>query len=392
MAGMTEDKDKAVSRSSCMRILHINCNYAGTALHRTMIRHLDCDDVSSEVFCPVYRIPDHFQPEQNETVSVCFKKWDRILYFYKQKKIYGAVKKNIEGLNRFDVIHAYTLMTDGNIAYHLSKEYGIPYVVAIRGTDVYSFFRIKPYLKSLGIKIMRNASAVFFLSEAYRKIVLSQFVPERYRDELMRKSHVIPNGIDDFWLNNLYPDKDISAVEARLANKKMTAVCVGRINKGKNIPTVQDAIRLLRDKGWDIKLNVIGGVEDQQEYQKIIQDEATVYFPPEKKEKLIDFYRQADIFVLASHFESFGLVYAEALSQGLPVIYTRGQGFDGQFPDGMVGYAVSDTDPNGIAEAIERICTEYNRFASAAIKGAGHFNWSEICEKYRRIYRDIKKG
>jgi len=42
--------------------------------------------------------------------------------------------------------------------------------------------------------------------------------------------------------------------------------------------------------------------------------------------------------------ETFGLVYAEALSQGLPVLYTRGQGFDRQFEEGEVGYAVDCFD------------------------------------------------
>lgn len=40
---------------------------------------------------------------------------------------------------------------------------------------------------------------------------------------------------------------------------------------------------------------------------------------------------------MPSHKETFGLVYAEAMSQGLPIIYTKNQGFDGQFPDGYVG-------------------------------------------------------
>ena len=38
--------------------------------------------------------------------------------------------------------------------------------------------------------------------------------------------------------------------------------------------------------------------------------------------------------------ESFGLTYAEAMSQGVPVIYSKGQGFDGQFKEGVVGYHV----------------------------------------------------
>ena len=58
------------------------------------------------------------------------------------------------------------------------------------------------------------------------------------------------------------------------------------------------------------------------------------------KEELIKLYRDSHIFTMPSITESFGLVYAEAMTQALPVVYTKGQGFDGQFPDGEVGYSV----------------------------------------------------
>lgn len=44
------------------------------------------------------------------------------------------------------------------------------------------------------------------------------------------------------------------------------------------------------------------------------------------KTKIIDVYRDSDIFVMPSKFETFGLVYVEALTQGLHLIYTKGQG------------------------------------------------------------------
>ena len=60
---------------------------------------------------------------------------------------------------------------------------------------------------------------------------------------------------------------------------------------------------------------------------------------------------------MPSYTESFGLVYAEAMSQKLPVIYSKGQGFDGQFEEGLVGYHVSPYDvkdiANGILKALE---------------------------------------
>ena len=55
---------------------------------------------------------------------------------------------------------------------------------------------------------------------------------------------------------------------------------------------------------------------------------------------------------MLSIMETFGLVYAEAMSQGLPIIYTKGQGFDEQFDEGKVGY---HADCFNIEEIVKRI-------------------------------------
>lgn len=372
-----------------MNVLHINCNYVGTALHRIMTHHLSHDDINCTIFCPVFSAPDTFQSAENEIISKCFKKWDRVFYFNKQRKIITSLKKSVSNIEQFDIIHAFTLMTDGNVAYRLSKEYSIPYIVAIRDTDVNSFFRIKPYLRFLGIRIMRNASAIFFLSETYKKYVLNRYVPEKYRAEVEARTYVIPNGIDDYWLANKYNYRDFSAIEAKLNRKELSIVCVGRISKRKNIPMLQKAIRLLQNRGWNVELEVIGKVEDQSEFERIKEDGHTVYHPPTDNKGLIRFYRKADIFVLVSHTETFGLVYAEAMSQGLPVVYTKGQGFDGQFSEGEVGYAANANDPHEIADMIEKICSNYTQIAKNTTRVVDRFNWNLICDQYRELYRGI---
>ena len=226
-----------------MRVLHINCNYVGTELHRNMVRKLSALGIENTVFCPIYNQDEKkiFLAQPNEKIAVCFKKHDRLLYFIKQKKIITKVRALIDA-NEFDLIHAYTLMTDGNIARTLAKQYNKPYVVAVRDTDVNGFFRLKPYLRLRGIRIMRDASAVFFLSETYRTEVLQHFVPKQYREEISAKTHVIPNGINDFWLDNRFTTRDILKSQNSFEQRKLKVVCVGRINKRKNIPIVQLAL------------------------------------------------------------------------------------------------------------------------------------------------------
>lgn len=143
-------------------VLHINCNYIGTTLHQTMVEWLDKVGYYNEVFVPTYdKSLSVIVPDKNVCICECFYKWDRLFFDNKQRKIRKGLESRIE-VKKFDLIHAYTLFTDGNCARKVSQKYGIPYVVAIRNTDVNIFFRFRPHLRRRGIQIMKDASAVFF--------------------------------------------------------------------------------------------------------------------------------------------------------------------------------------------------------------------------------------
>ena len=369
-----------------MRVLHINCNYMTTALHQKMIEHLD-QYTENAVFCPIRKgLETTTKPDEHVVAPECFNTLDRALYFVKQAKIRSALEKRID-VSSFQFIHAYTLMTDGNCAMRLSQKYHIPYCVAIRDTDINDFFRLKPYLIPLGIKIMENASAVFFLSKAYRERMLNDFISAAKRAELEKKMHIVPNGIDDFWLEHRYLDRDIEATLNRLQNKELNVVCVGQIIKRKNIPMLQEALSILQKKGWKTHLDVIGKKVDNDEYEKITSYPDTTYHAPVPKEKLIEFYRKSDIFVLPSLTETFGLVYAEAMTQGLPVIYTKGQGFDQQFAEGVAGYSISPGSPEDIAEKLLQCVDNYAMISGRCWQQSAAFNWNDICLGYYECYQ-----
>lgn len=363
-----------------MRILHINCNYIGTTLHQLMVEKLESLGYENQVYVPTYDAGMAvIKPNDNVCVSECFNKWDRVLFDYKQAKILRDIEKRFD-IKSFDCIHAYTLFTDGNCAMRLSQKYGIPYVVAVRNTDVNAFFAKMIHLRPRGVEVMRRAEKVFFLSEAYRTQVFAQYVPRKHHGALKEKVQVIPNGIDDFWFDNRpesVPEK---------AREQIRLVYAGRIDKNKNIPTIQRAMSHLRAQGTDCCLTVVGKVEDRNEFRRIISDSNTHYLDPMKKNELIRVYRQNDLFVMPSFTESFGLVYAEAMSQGLPVIYTKGQGFDGQFPEGQVGFCVRSDSAEDVAE---KILMAWNRCAEISARVpelARKFQWDKIVQQYAAIY------
>ena len=374
-----------------MRVLHINANYITSALHQVMIEHLNELNVDSYVFAPTYdKKSCIIEPKDYVTVSECFKNWDRIFYYYKQKKIIASVDQTYD-IFQFDIIHAYTLFTDGNVAMELSKKYGVPYVVAVRNTDLNIFFKRMVYLRSRGIEILKRASAVFFLSPVYKDAVINNYVPELLREEIQKKSLIVPNGIDDFWHNNTF-ERDASVIAERIIKEKvLKCIFVGGIDKNKNIELTLKALTQLNKNGWKCTLTSVGKIVDKSIYEQLSTNPIFQYVEPKKKEQLLDYYRKADLFIMPSHAETFGLVYAEAMSQGLPVIYTRGQGFDGQFEDGVVGYSVNDDDFDELTDKILNVVKQYPYFVNKCLSSVDRFKWNIISIKYLGVYEEICK-
>ena len=377
-----------------MKILHINRNYIFNKLNHLIIKYLVLKDENShEVFVPTsFEQKAEAINEENVMVCKCFSLKDKFFYFNKQKKIFDALntKCNIENYN---LIHAYTLFTDGNCAYNCKRKYGIPYVVAIRNTDINDFLKKIPFFRKKGIRIMENAERIFFLSNCYKKIVCEKYVPKSKVPLLQEKMIVIPNGVDAFWLQNKNSSVSKQTL-TRLKNKEVTFIYAGRIDKNKNIESSVHAIELLQKNGYKISFLVVGKNEDNTVLTKIMDYPFVKYLGCLEKENLITVYRKADIFIMPSLTESFGLSYVEAMTQGLPVIYTRNQGFDGQFAEGIVGFHVNPKDVEDIYSKILMILLNYAEISNNCLIESDKYNWDVIADKYIDIYHNIlsKRG
>lgn len=368
-----------------MKVLHINCNYMDSWLHQNMIETLDSMGIENKVFVPLYQLDGHVvKPNANVKPVVCFKKWDRIAYGYKQNKIISRIKVDYN-IAEFSCLHAYTLFTDGNVARRLYREFNVPYVVAVRNTDVNDFFKKMIHLRSCGINVMKDAKAIFFLSKAYYEKVINTYVPKDIREEISKKSHIVPNGIDNFWHDNI--NKDKNSINQIDDEKKVRLIYAGGIDRNKNVELTCKAKNYLENHGYNVSLCVVGKIKDKRVFEEI--KSSIEYHKPKTKEGLIGLYRSADMFVMPSHTETFGLVYAEAMTQGLPVLYTRGQGFDGQFEEGTVGFSVSDKDYIELASKIIACIKDYDRLRVNCIQKVSKFKWDIICKEYIDFYRKI---
>lgn len=313
--------------------------------------------------------------------------FDRLLFFIKINKITKDIEQH-EKFSTASLIHAHTLFSDGAVAYKLHRKYRMKYLVAIRNTDVNFFFKYLFFLRGFGQKILLNAKDIIFISPRYRELVINRYVNLKNRQQISQKSKTIPNGIDPFWTGNIFKRSQFDSGKIRL-------LYVGEIKRNKNIETVIAAVSVLREKGMDVELCVVGfGLCDEPRYAKSLRKVCeTLSFVKaidqvEDKVELLGYYREADIFVMPSFKETFGLVYGEAISQGLPVIYSKGQGIDGYFKEGDVGYGVNPKKPGDIAGKIQSIADNYLQISNYCSAHANFFDWDRIGLIYKELYSE----
>lgn len=360
-----------------MRILQIANGYLDNRLYQLLFADLAKKGMEQTVFVPVSK---KVSPSTQDHIHIvpCFDQLDRALFFRKQKKMLTWLEGNLP--MDFDLVHAHTVFSGGYAARQLHKKYGIPYIVAVRNTDVNIFFKYMVHLRKTGVDILRNASRIIFLSPSYREQVLRDYIPLKDLEAIAAKSEVIPNGIAELFFEQDAQPKQLSG--------PLKLIQVGRLMKLKNPELTAKATEILRSQGRDVTLTLVGGVEDES-YRPLLQKDYVNWFDNCPQPEVIKHLQTADIFVMPSHIETFGLAYVEAMSQGLPVLYTAGQGFDGQFPEGEVGFAVSDSDAEALADQIEKVAENYEILSNNAISGAKKFRWDTIGSRYAELYREV---
>lgn len=368
-----------------MRILNISNNYHNSSLWLNMHKTYETLHPGEAFFVSFNRKDTSFDNQLEVYDFPVLDAVDRFLFFRKIGKCFRILDSRKEIVGSFDCIHAHTLFSDGAVAYRMWRTHGIPYIVSIRNTDINTFYRLKPYLKFYADKILSSASYVICLSPAYKDQILSK-VSLKIRAAIKKKIVIVPNGIDDYWFDKIYTER------RTCDSRKVKLVTTGQISKNKNQITVVKACERLIRNGYDVEYNLVGKVEDEN-YFALFKDKPFVkYLGVLSKEELCAFYRQCDVFILVSRFETFGLVYAEALTQGLPIIYTKGQGFDCQFPDGKVGFSVPYEDDAVVSSKIVDIVNSYNTLSNNAICMCTKFNVCNVVnELYMLLLASIKK-
>jgi glycosyltransferase involved in cell wall biosynthesis len=146
-----------------------------------------------------------------------------------------------------------------------------------------------------------------------------------------------------------------------------------------------------------VELNIIGSGPRLDEYAglaRTLQIMDQVHFLGHVEHgKLPAHYAKADLLVLPSRMESFGLVLVEAMACGLPVVATRVGGIPEVVEDGVTGLLVPPNDPEALAEGINSLLEDPDRMKAMGARGRErakeHFTWDTVAKRLVSLYTEV---
>ena len=124
-------------------------------------------------------------------------------------------------------------------------------------------------------------------------------------------------------------------------------------------------------------------------------EDQVVFVPPRPHELLSTYYRAADVCLVPSRSESFGLVALEAAACGAPVVASDVGGLRSLIDHGRTGYLVEDATPESFAAWVRQILAEpllAERLSTGAVMRARRYTWARAAHLLREIYDELTLG
>ncbi|HET6314157.1 MAG TPA: glycosyltransferase [Chloroflexia bacterium] len=304
-----------------------------------------------------------------------------------------------EGI-RYDLVHSHYWVS-GLVAQELRRKWGLPMVQMFH---------------TLGV--MKNLVAK---SEADREVADRMRVERQVMDWADRiiaatpldknqmlycygadgdKIAVIPAGVDT---DHFYPRNKVQ-VRRQLGLPPDTPILlfVGRIERLKGIDTLLESAAVVSRTcaGRDLKVLIVGGggqtPQENAEIRRIWQlhqdlnlEDQVEFVGSKPQEMLPLYYSAADITVMPSHYESFGMVAVEAMASGTPVIASNVGGLSYTVKDGVTGYLVPEENHFVLAEQVHHLLKNPDireQMGRQAAKHALQFSWSNIATQIGDLY------
>lgn len=315
-----------------------------------------------------------------------------------------AAEKGIE----YDLIHSHYWMS-GIAANTMKQKLNIPYVhmfhtlglmknrIARTSAEMEGMYRINGELD-----VMKTADCIITATPAERSQI------EYLYKTSINTIKVIPPGVDTGHFYPIPPDEAKEAIEIPTDHRML--LFVGRIERLKGIETLIKAIAILYDSGFLKEcphyLTIIGGNPDDthedlnsemhrlkdlsKEYN--IED-LIIFLGKRSQDSLPYYYSAAEVVIMPSHYESFGMVALEAMACGTPVIASQVGGLAYLVKDGETGMVVPNDDPQALADSLKKVLCRKgirNELSANAARYAKEYDWEIIASQVINVYESLQ--
>ena len=224
------------------------------------------------------------------------------------------------------------------------------------------------------------------------------------------KITVVPPGVDT---HHFYP---ISLDEARgvigIPCESRMLLFVGRIEPLKGVDSLIRALAILRNNGTLEQhphcLVIIGGDPDASDdnltaemthLQALCSElnlgDLVVFLGKRDQDSLPYYYSSADVLIIPSHYESFGMVALEAMACGTPVIASQVGGLPFLVKDGVTGYVVPDEDIETLSQRLAVLISQptvRQQMGEQACAEAQNYSWEKITSRILQVYEKVLTG
>lgn len=210
---------------------------------------------------------------------------------------------------------------------------------------------------------------------------------------------IVPPGVDHAFFS---PGSRRGARQALGLGDEPVLLFVGRIQPLKGVDVAVEALSRLRDPR--ARMLIVGGSSGTEgdnhaaEVRDLITDRGLDHritmVPPQPHHVLSTYYRAADVTIVPSRSESFGLVALESAACGTPVVASDVGGLRTLVDHGRTGLRVPGRNPDDFAEAVERIIgdpTFAERLSERAAEAATAYTWTSMAARLRRVYADLSE-
>ncbi|MEQ8523971.1 N-acetyl-alpha-D-glucosaminyl L-malate synthase BshA [Gracilimonas sp.] len=288
-----------------------------------------------------------------------------------------------------DLLHVHYALPHATSAYlakqiMAEKARHVPVVTTLHGTDI-TLVGSDPSYKHVVEFSIDKSDGVTAVSEYLKKETYERF-------NIKQDIKVIPNFID---LDRFKKSNKSHFKKAICPNDEKVIVHVSNFRKVKRVPEVITVFAKILESGIDSKLLLVGDGPDRQKAEQQCRDLGIcehVRFLG-KLEQVEDVLSIADLFLIPSGSETFGLAALEAMSCSVPVISSNIGGLPEVNIHGETGYLCDLDDVDCMADYGVKILTDadlHSKMAANARKQAERYNQDVVVEEYERFYEVVK--